>query len=92
MRFNAPTDDQERLSSLLERVKALMSDGNARTLAQIAQKTGGTESSVSARLRDLRKERFEPSSRLNWVIEKLLHTNHAERLSIERNPPHKIVH
>lgn len=54
----SPEHDEERLSSLLERVKALMSDETARTLAQIVAKTGGTEASVSARLRDLRKPRF----------------------------------
>ena len=50
--------DGERLESLLERVKRLMSDGRWRTLAEISRITGGSESSVSARLRDFRKERF----------------------------------
>jgi len=53
-----PALDQERLSSQLERVKTLMQDGRWRTLAEISAITGGTESSVSARLRDLRKDRF----------------------------------
>ena len=36
-------------------VAALMSDGNWRTLAEIALATGQPESGISARLRDLRK-------------------------------------
>lgn len=36
----------------------LMSDGEWRTLHEIAQITGGTTQSVSARLRDLRKVKF----------------------------------
>jgi hypothetical protein len=35
-----------------------MADGNWRTLGQIAALVGGSEASVSARLRDLRKKRF----------------------------------
>ncbi len=50
--------DGERLSSLLKRVETLMSDGQWRFLEEIAKQTGGTESSVSARLRDLRKPKF----------------------------------
>lgn len=50
--------DQERLNSQLWRVFRLMRDGEWRTLAEIARETGGSEAGVSARLRDLRKERF----------------------------------
>jgi hypothetical protein len=53
-----PEHDKARLTTQLERVKALMLDGQWRTLAKIQNKVGGTESSVSARLRDLRKSRF----------------------------------
>lgn len=53
-----PEHDQERLSTQMERVKHLMLDGKWRTLGDIQRVAGGSESAVSARLRDLRKERF----------------------------------
>ena len=53
-----PALDADRLRILLGRVYAFMRDGEWRTLAEIAAACGGTEASVSARLRDLRKERF----------------------------------
>jgi hypothetical protein len=53
-----PELDHDRLLTLLNRVRDLMADGNWRTLAQIVQACGGTEASVSARLRDLRKPKF----------------------------------
>jgi len=40
----------------LDRVKRLMSDGKWRTLAEIREYAGGTETAVSARLRDLRNK------------------------------------
>jgi len=53
-----PDKDEKRLSSQLSKVKELMSDGEWRTLAQIQSIVGGSEAGVSARLRDLRKDRF----------------------------------
>ena len=53
-----PKRDGTRLSSLLDAVRDLMADGQYRTLHSIAEAVGGSEASVSARLRDLRKERF----------------------------------
>jgi len=53
-----PTTDAPRLSRQLDRVRDMMSDGQWRTLAQIATATGCSEASASARLRDLRKARF----------------------------------
>ncbi len=53
-----PDLDHDRLKTLLGRVRELMSDGTWRTLADIRQACGGSEAGVSARLRDLRKERF----------------------------------
>jgi hypothetical protein len=50
--------DRERLNSQLWRVYRLMRDGQWRTLAEVARSVGGSEAGVSARLRDLRKERF----------------------------------
>lgn len=42
----------------MKRVLSLMSDGKWRTLSEIHEAVGGTEASVSARLRDLRKPKF----------------------------------
>ncbi len=54
----SPKHDLVRLESQLERVKELMSDGQWRTLPQIREAVGGSEAGISARLRDLRKEKF----------------------------------
>lgn len=51
-------DDHGRLKGQLWRVFQLMSDGRWYTLAEIATHADGTEASVSARLRDLRKEQY----------------------------------
>jgi hypothetical protein len=48
----SPTLDFHRLN------KQLMMDGCWRTLAEISFATGDAESSISARLRDLRKDQF----------------------------------
>ena len=53
-----PRLDHDRLSTQLDRTRGLMLDGRWRTLRQIANLVGGTEASVSARLRDLRKAKF----------------------------------
>lgn len=53
-----PELDIDRLKSQLDRVRWLMEDGEWRTLAQIQGIIGGSESGISARLRDLRKEKF----------------------------------
>jgi DNA-binding transcriptional regulator GbsR (MarR family) len=62
LRFDGATydalHDSARLARLLLRVYTFMRDGEWRTLAAIAEATGGSEASVSARLRDLRKYRF----------------------------------
>lgn len=50
--------DVPRLAGQLARVYELMTDGEYRTLGEIADVIGGWESSISARLRDLRKTRF----------------------------------
>ena len=50
--------DAIRLRRLYDRVFAVMSDGKPHTLAEIAQKAHGSEASVSARLRDMRKPKF----------------------------------
>lgn len=53
-----PSEDRERLSRQLDRVRELMSDGEWHSLAYLAEKCRASEPSVSARLRDLRKDRF----------------------------------
>lgn len=62
MQFNGPEyvpeRDQARLTSQMESIKKLMSDGKWRSLLSIAEETGFTTSSISAQLRHLRKERF----------------------------------
>jgi hypothetical protein len=46
--------DKKRLDTLQGRVEALMSDGQWRTLREIADAARGGEASVSARLREIR--------------------------------------
>jgi len=53
-----PSLDRKRLTSQLMRVFALMKDGQWRTLYEIQTRCGGSESGISARIRDFRKERF----------------------------------
>lgn len=50
--------DGERLSGQYHRVFAFMRDGKWHTMAQISLGTGDMSASISARLRDMRKERF----------------------------------
>lgn len=68
MRFDGavytPAMDNPRLENQLARIHAVMRDGEWRTLRDIATLTGDPESSISAQLRHLRKERFG-SYRLN---------------------------
>jgi hypothetical protein len=53
-----PSLDYARLSGQLQRVACYMADGRFHTLDEIAREAGGTEASVSARLRDLRKPKY----------------------------------
>lgn len=54
-----PELDAPRLGALLTAVRDLMRDGQWRTFAEIQSAIGmGSEGGISARLRDLRKERF----------------------------------
>ncbi len=50
--------DRPRLSGQIQRIYTLMSDGEWRTLSEIAFTTADPEASVSAQLRHLRKKRF----------------------------------
>ena len=62
MRFSGdtydPEHDHDRLKAQLTRVWAVMKDGEWRTLYEIAAITFDSVQSISARLRDFRKERF----------------------------------
>lgn len=53
-----PKKDGNRLSSQLDRVWNSMINGEWKTLAQLRKECGGTEASISARVRDFRKEKF----------------------------------
>lgn len=55
--YNRPRDCG-RLNKQLVAVREIMEDGLWHTLGEIADRTANPESSVSARLRDLRKPRF----------------------------------
>jgi len=44
--------------TLLDRVRDAMSDGEWHELSEIKNSCGGSDASVSARLRDLRKEKY----------------------------------
>ena len=54
----SPPRDRDRLNRQARLVWQVMADAGWHTLAEIAQRTGQPEASVSARLRDLRKPRF----------------------------------
>lgn len=53
-----PDRDHARLTGQLQRVADVMRDGRWRTYAEIEAVTGDPPQSISARLRDLRKEKF----------------------------------
>ncbi len=67
-RFDGATvepEDQVRLANYLVKVVQVMSDGEWWTLRQLADRVGCSESSASARLRDLKKRKFG-----SWNVEK----------------------
>lgn len=53
-----PATDGKRLATLHARTFRFMAGGRWLTLAEIREHTGGSECSVSARVRDFRKPRF----------------------------------
>jgi len=53
-----PERDCKRLTNQLNRVKNAMLSGEWKTLSQLEEEIGAPQSSISARLRDLRKPRF----------------------------------
>lgn len=52
------SQDHARLRGQLLRVHECLSDRKWHTLAELAELAGGSEASVSARIRDLRKPRY----------------------------------
>lgn len=54
----SPVLDHKRLTGQLKRVYDVLSDGNWITLAVLSERADCPESSASARLRDLRKDKF----------------------------------
>jgi|DEB3_MinimDraft_2_1074329.scaffolds.fasta_scaffold07600_2 hypothetical protein len=53
-----PDQDTDRLWTQLVKVRNVMFDGNWHQLKELVRICGGTEASISARIRDLRKKRF----------------------------------
>lgn len=53
-----PALDGARMNGQLLRVWNQMIDGQWHTLAELADKCGGSEAAISARIRDFRKEKF----------------------------------
>lgn len=53
-----PVHDQIRLTGQLQKIFSLMRNGRWMTLPEIEQATGYMSSSISAQLRNLRKEKF----------------------------------
>ena len=53
-----PVKDRKRLTGQLLRVFEVMQDGRWRTLRELAYLAKASEASASARLRDLRKDKF----------------------------------
>ena len=53
-----PPLDHERLTKQLGRVEEAIADSQWRTLGELEVRTGDPQASISARLRDLRKEKF----------------------------------
>lgn len=53
-----PKRDYERLSGQLKAVFDVMKDGRWRTLKELGAAVEGSEAAISARLRDLRKDKY----------------------------------
>lgn len=54
----SPAADSQRLTRQLDIVRDTLLDHQWHTLADLAVRSGGSETSASARIRDLRKARF----------------------------------
>lgn len=68
-----PGRDYERLTGQLKAVFDLMKDGEWRTLAQIQQTVEGSQTAISARLRDLRKPKYGAHEMVSEYVERGLY-------------------
>lgn len=97
MEFSGSTYDERhdktRLTGQIRRVFEFMSDGEWHTIPEIAEAAGASETSASARVRDLRKPRFgsykvqrmrvgEPSAGL-WAFRLDIPMREPEQMSFE---------
>ncbi|UJQ86574.1 exonuclease [Mycobacterium phage PenguinLover67] len=78
--------DEPRLNAQARRVFAEMADGAWHTLPELAELTGDPEASISARIRDFRKERFGAMTVIRERI-KGGHGLHRYRIDLEGNMP-----
>lgn len=78
-----PEHDKERLTKQLEAVKRVLMDGMWWIPANLELETGYNWASISARIRDLRKEKFG-----GYHVERMRLGGgiHAYRLAIPREP------
>ena len=82
-----PPKDHARLTKQLDRVFTVMRDGRYRTLAELAACVGAPEGSVSARLRDLRKQKFG-----GWVVDrKRIGNLHHYAITGKQTPPGELL-
>lgn len=65
--------DAERLDKQHNRVLAALREDRWWTLSELAERTGDPEASISARLRDLRKERFGSHEIARRFVRRRLH-------------------
>lgn len=69
-----PERDSQRLGNQIMDIYNLMKDGKERTLNDIHKETGHPEASISAQLRNLRKQRFGAHEIHKKYIENGLYT------------------
>jgi hypothetical protein len=81
-------EDHKRLTGQLLRVFTAMKDQRWHTLDHLVEQSGGSTASVSARLRDLRKEKFGA-----FVVERRRKSGglYEYRLLIPVKPPNAIT-
>ncbi len=83
-----PDRDNPRLVPQIVRVWNFMNDDRWHTISMIAESCHGTEAAVSARLRDLRKERFGAHT---VEREYVCHGLWRYRLIPNREHPHLVI-
>jgi hypothetical protein len=68
-----PDRDEDRLFRQLREIRAEMADGLWHTLPELSKATGHPETSVSARIRDLRKKRWGAHEVIREFVHRGLH-------------------